>query len=36
MTEFVELSDRGHGMVIDDNWQEVAETAMKFAGRFVS
>ncbi len=35
-TEFVELADRGHGMVIDDNWQEVAETALKFVGRFVS
>ena len=35
-TEFVELEDRGHGMVIDDNWQEVAETALKFVGRFVS
>ena len=34
-TELVELADRGHGMVIDDNWQEVAETALKFGERFV-
>src|SRR6185295_11994888 len=35
VTEFLELDDRGHSMVIDDNWQEVAETALKFVGRFV-
>jgi len=35
VTEFLELEDRGHAMVIDDNWQEVAETALKFVGRFV-
>ena len=35
-TEYVELPDRGHAMVIDDNWQEVAETALKFVGRFMS
>ncbi|HJR98989.1 MAG TPA: alpha/beta hydrolase [Actinomycetota bacterium] len=34
-TEFIELADRGHGMVIDDNWQEVAETALKFVGQFI-
>jgi pimeloyl-ACP methyl ester carboxylesterase len=36
ITEYVELLDRGHALVIDDNWQEVAETALKFVGRFVS
>jgi hypothetical protein len=36
VTEFVELPDRGHALVIDDNWQEVAETALKSVGRFVS
>jgi non-heme chloroperoxidase len=36
VTEMVELDDRGHAMTIDDNWQEVAETALKFVGRFVS
>ncbi len=35
-TEMIEMADRGHGMVIDDNWQEVAETALKFVGRFIS
>ena len=35
VTEMVELADRGHAMVIDDNWQEVAETALKFVERFV-
>ena len=34
-TEFIELADRGHGMVIDDNWQELAETALKFVGQFI-
>ncbi len=36
VTEMIELDDRGHAMTIDDNWQEVAETALKFVGRFVS
>ena len=35
ITEMIEFEDRGHALVIDDNWQEVAETALKFAGRFV-
>jgi non-heme chloroperoxidase len=35
-TEMIELADRGHAMTIDDNWQEVAETALKFVGRFVA
>ena len=36
VTEMVQLEDRGHALTIDDNWQEVAETALKFVGRFVS
>lgn len=36
ITEYVEFPDRGHALVIDDNWQDVAETALKFVGRFVS
>jgi pimeloyl-ACP methyl ester carboxylesterase len=36
ITEYVELADRGHAMTIDDGWQEVAETALKFVGRFVA
>jgi non-heme chloroperoxidase len=35
ITEMMELDDRGHSMIIDDDWQEVAETALKFVGRFV-
>jgi pimeloyl-ACP methyl ester carboxylesterase len=35
-TEYLELPDRGHTLVIDDGWQEVAETALKFVWRFVS
>jgi non-heme chloroperoxidase len=35
VTEMIELADRGHSMTIDDNWQEVAETSLKFVGRFV-
>jgi non-heme chloroperoxidase len=35
-TEYVELLDRGHALVIDDGWQEVGETALKFVGRSVS
>ena len=35
-TEYVELRTRGHALVIDDNWQEVAETALRFVARFVS
>ena len=36
ITEIVEMADRGHAMTIDDNWQEIAETALKFVERFVS
>ena len=35
-TEYVELLDRSHALVIDDGWHEVAETALKFVRRFVS
>ena len=35
-TEMAEMADRGHSLTIDDGWQEVAETALKFVGRFVS
>ena len=36
VTEFVELGDRGHSLVIDDGWAEVADTALRFASRFLS
>ncbi|MFL5767050.1 MAG: alpha/beta hydrolase [Actinomycetota bacterium] len=36
VTEMQQFDDRGHALTIDDQWQEVAETALKFVGRFVS
>jgi non-heme chloroperoxidase len=36
ITEMITMDDRGHAMVVDDNWQEVAETSLKFVGRFAS
>ena len=30
LTEIVELPDRGHSLVIDHGWAEVAETALAF------
>jgi pimeloyl-ACP methyl ester carboxylesterase len=34
ITEFVELADRGHGLVVDHGWRDVAETALHFIQRF--
>ena len=34
VTEIVEMPDRGHALVIDSRWREVAETALDFIGRF--
>ena len=34
MTEIKELPNRGHALVIDSGWQEVAETALDFVKRF--
>ncbi|GMA36746.1 hypothetical protein GCM10025876_29500 [Demequina litorisediminis] len=31
-TEFVELDGRGHSLTIDSGWEEVAQTAITFAG----
>jgi pimeloyl-ACP methyl ester carboxylesterase len=36
VTEFVEIPNRGHALTIDNGWREVAETALRFVGRFVS
>lgn len=36
VTEIVEMSGRGHALVIDSGWREVAETALAFVERFVS
>jgi len=34
VTEITELPDRGHALVIDSGWQEVAQTALDFVKRF--
>jgi non-heme chloroperoxidase len=35
ITEFVELTDRGHALTIDSGWRKVADTALGFVKRFV-
>ena len=35
VTEFTELPNRGHALVIDSGWREVADTALAFVKRFV-
>jgi pimeloyl-ACP methyl ester carboxylesterase len=35
VTEIVELPNRGHALVIDSGWREVADTALAFVQRFV-
>ncbi len=35
ITEIVEISHRGHSLVIDSGWREVADTALGFVKRFV-
>lgn len=32
-TEIIEMQGRGHSLVIDSGWQEVADTALPFIGR---
>ena len=36
VTEIIEMPNRGHGLVIDSGWREVADTALIFVKRFVS
>jgi non-heme chloroperoxidase len=36
VTEIIEMPNRGHGLVIDSGWREVADTALRFVKRFVS
>jgi pimeloyl-ACP methyl ester carboxylesterase len=36
VTEIVEMPNRGHALVIDSGWREVADTAVAFVQRFVS
>ena len=35
VTEIVKVPNRGHSLTIDGGWREVADTALKFAQRFV-
>ena len=35
VTEIIEMPNRGHGLVIDSAWREVADTALGFVKRFV-
>ena len=35
VTEFAEIAGRGHALVIDSGWRDVADTALAFVGRFV-
>ena len=35
VTEYVEIAGRGHSLVIDHGWREVADTALAFVQRFV-
>jgi non-heme chloroperoxidase len=36
VTEFLEISNRGHSLTIDSGWREVADTALTFVQRFVN
>ncbi|MGD0691494.1 MAG: alpha/beta hydrolase [Acidimicrobiales bacterium] len=36
VTEFVIIPNRGHSLVIDSGWREVADTALNFVRRFAS
>jgi pimeloyl-ACP methyl ester carboxylesterase len=36
VTEIVEMPNRGHALVIDSGWREVADTALAFVQRFVT
>jgi non-heme chloroperoxidase len=35
VTEIIKMTNRGHSLVIDSGWREVAETALGFVKRFV-
>jgi pimeloyl-ACP methyl ester carboxylesterase len=36
VTEIVEMPNRGHALVVDSGWREVADTALAFVQRFVA
>jgi pimeloyl-ACP methyl ester carboxylesterase len=35
VTEIVEMPNRGHALIVDSGWREVAQTALTFVERFV-
>ena len=35
VTEIVEMKNRGHALVVDSGWREVADTALAFVKRFI-
>lgn len=35
VTEIIEIPNRGHALVIDSGWREVADAALRFINRFV-
>lgn len=35
VTEIIKMPNRGHALVIDSGWREVADTALGFVQRFV-
>jgi hypothetical protein len=35
VTEIQKMPGRGHALVIDSGWRDVAETALEFVRRFV-
>jgi pimeloyl-ACP methyl ester carboxylesterase len=36
VTEIVEMPNRGHSLVIDSGWRQVADTALAFVKRFAA
>jgi hypothetical protein len=36
VTETVQMPDRGHGLVVDHGWREVADTSLEFITRFAA
>jgi hypothetical protein len=35
VTEIIEIPNRGHALVIDSGWREVADTALAFIKRHI-
>ena len=35
VTEIVKINGRGHALIIDSGWREVADTALAFVQRFI-